>query len=73
MVKELLQKLKEKGISQTDIYRATGIPQSSISRYISGRYRPNHKELAKLVLFAESKQVRMPLAKFKEHILHSLM
>lgn len=32
--------LREKGMSQQDLVRATGLPKSAISQYVSGKYVP---------------------------------
>lgn len=73
MVIELINKLKEKGYTQTAIQRETGIPHSSISRYLSGSTKPGAKELAKLVLLAESNNIKIANHKYRAYIISALV
>ena len=40
--------LKETGLRQADLVRATGIDKGSISHYVSGRYEPKSDAISKL-------------------------
>lgn len=52
MTETIAQRMKKamqiRGISQSDIVRATGIGKSSISTYLSGQYEPKQKNIYKI-------------------------
>jgi repressor LexA len=49
---DLLKSLmKEKGVSVTQMSRDTGIPQSTISEWIGGKYRPKADKLVVLAKY----------------------
>lgn len=44
-IDNVTQLMNEKGISQAELSRRTGLPRSSISQYLSGRNKPRDKAL----------------------------
>lgn len=39
----------QKGLSQKEVADLTGIPESTISRYVNGKREPNYKGMLKLI------------------------
>lgn len=54
-VDNVTQLMNEKGISQAELSRRTGLPRSSISQYLSGRNKPREKALKAIAVALDVK------------------
>lgn len=69
MIEILLKKLEKKGYTQTRIEKETGILQSSLSRYASGKTRPDAKSIKKLVILAEICGISIKNSDFRNFVM----